>query len=150
MVVSVSQCANCGARLAAPNAVCPHCEPEFTAPNTAQDTGKYRCPDCACRFDQAAVALWPPHVKWYRPQSYKLQCPHCQVFLWDRTIPRRSKAELAMFPLFIIVSALSLWRPGTLIIAFIVLMATEFVRWRAAKKLVFVEEERYVSDKSGA
>ncbi len=147
---SVTQCANCGARLATPNMVCPHCEPEFLAPNTAQHTGKYRCPDCGCRFDQVGTGLWPPNVKWYRPQSYKLQCPHCQAFLRDRTIPYRSRAELTALPLLIIASAFSPWRPGTQIVLLALLMVVEFIRWRAVKKTVYVEEDRYLSDKPGA
>ncbi|MFZ6770789.1 hypothetical protein ACO0LM_27350 [Undibacterium sp. Di26W] len=147
MTNSVFQCANCGAPLASANAICPRCEPEFSAPD--KHTGKYRCPDCACRFDQPDIAIWPSNAKWYRPQIQKAKCPHCQTLLRDRTVIQRSRTEMALMLAIIVASAFSTWRPGTQIILLAVLLVSEFLRKQAAAKSLVIEEDRYVSDQSG-
>ena len=129
--------------MVAPNAICFRCEPEFSQPNIDPETGKYRCPGCGCRFDRAGAALWPPNVKWYRPQSFKSQCPHCGVFLRDKKIVNRTPAEIGGVVLLLIAAGFLPWRPGAQIVLLIVLGLVDFVRWRRARACVSIEEERY-------
>ena len=134
--------------MAAPNTICMRCEPEFLQPNIDPKIGKYRCPKCACRFDHGGANLWPPNARWYWTQTFKPQCPHCDVFLRDRKIVHRTQAEIGAIALLIFASMFSPWRLGTQVILLIVLGAIDFIRWRRAKNCVSIEEERYAIDQS--
>ena len=138
-------CANCNASLASANAVCPHCEPEFSAPD--RHKGKYHCPQCDGRFDQLGICHWPPNAKWYQSHVQKLECLHCRAILRDRTVIQRSRTEHVLMPLAIMLSAFSTWRPGTQLMLLIIFVATEWLRKRALNKALLAEEDRYFSEK---
>lgn len=119
------------------------CEPEFLQPNIDPKIGKYRCPKCACRFDHAGANLWPPNARWYWPQTFKPQCPHCDAFLRDRRVVHRTQTEIGVVAVLIFASIFSPWRPGAQLILFGALIVIDFVRWKGAKNCVVIEEERY-------
>lgn len=83
-----SNCENCGRSLPATDAVCPTCDQQLDSEIQADAAGKYRCPVCWRRFDHDSYLLFPRGAKWYWPRQLKPACPHCQVFLRDRTRPR--------------------------------------------------------------
>lgn len=139
-------CENCGASLVEQNAVCVACESEFVAANVDHQSGIYLCPACNCRFDKALAGLWPPTAKWYMPQGFKSQCPHCAVFLRDRKNIERKPWEFWV-NLFIYIVALYLsWQHETkfLSIALLVIwIVLDIARWWHAKSSVKNEENRY-------
>lgn len=77
------RCEGCGAPLLAADAVCSHCEAELTA-EPPGPPAKYICPHCQDRFAAPARLLWPPKVPWWRPTTFRNQCPHCDAPLHDR------------------------------------------------------------------
>ena len=76
-------CEGCGAPLMSPDAVCARCEAALTA-EPPDPPRKYVCPHCHARFAAPAQVLWPPKVPWWRPTTFRLQCPHCETQLRDR------------------------------------------------------------------
>lgn len=155
----LSHCAQCGAPLPAPDAVCPKCDLELSSQTGSPAHGRYRCPHCSSRFDQPLQGWWPPNVPWYRPQDPKPQCPYCQAFLRDRTVETFSRAEWAgiwvvMFAVGTALPwALSKWpwaREQPLLRQLITLAAVFGVFWllrsrrrRQARASIALEEERY-------
>jgi len=79
-------CERCGAALAAPGAVCEQCDRDLAIAGQKCETtvGKYRCPECACKFHEPVVVLYPERAPWYRLQYAKPKCPHCGCWLRDR------------------------------------------------------------------
>lgn len=144
----VFHCENCGAQLGALNSICWQCAPEFSQINIDPKIGKYVCPNCARRFDRACVNLWPPNAKWYWPQIFKPQCPHCDVFLRDRKIVHRSNTEICVIPFLIFASVFSPWRPATQLFLFVPLIVIDFVRWWHAKNGIAAEEDKYAVEQS--
>lgn len=139
------RCENCGAILASPDAVCLRCERELTE---SPFFGKYRCPNCASRFDQPALGWWPPNVPWYRPQIQKPECPQCKAYLRDRKTFELTIFERWGMRALVFASIFSPWRPGTQIVAlaiFVPWSITYYLRWRKARSSVLVEEERYAA-----
>lgn len=143
MTNSKFQCANCSAPLASANAICRHCESEFSAPD--RHTGKYHCPQCDCRFDQPGIALCPADAKWYQQQIQKPQCPHCRAVLRDRTVIQRSRTEDVVILLVIFLSVFSPWRYGQISVL-LILITIEWLRKRALNKALVAEEDRYVCE----
>ena len=84
------KCENCSAALTAANTVCQHCDAGLSISDRDPRVGKYKCPACNTRFDKTAANLWPVRIKWYMPQAYKPQCPHCHTFLRDIQLSRSS------------------------------------------------------------
>jgi hypothetical protein len=147
MTSQVFQCAGCGAALPAPDAVCSRCERELSMPQTDSHSGKYRCPNCSCRFDKPAEVWSPPDAPWYRPQTLKPQCPHCRNPLRDEKAVHLSPVEVGVFALLVIASDLSPWRPGAQFVLLLVFCGLFLWRWRSAQAAVSNEEERYAVEK---
>lgn len=143
-----SRCANCGTLLPTPDAVCPRCESELSSA-----VGKYRCPNCDSHFDQPAQGWWPLNAPWYWPQKQKAQCPHCKVCLRDKKALVITPIEWwGAFAILIVVN-FSPWRPGTQIVALVLLGLLSllyFVRWKRAKASVHSEEERFAVETGGS
>jgi uncharacterized paraquat-inducible protein A len=138
-------CSNCGRLLPAANAICPICDQELS-PN--KDTGRYRCPSCYNRFDQPALALWPPHAKWYQPQEQKAQCPYCKLFLRDKKVLRLTWIDWVTGGALVV--AANIWHLKIAIAGILLLgiVSVQLVRQRRAWKSVRCEEERYAVEKT--
>jgi len=99
-------CARCGAPLATPDSVCEQCDRDLAVPVAKPDPaiGKYRCPECACKFDRPNVIY--KRARWYLPDSLEAKCPYCGCLLRDRTLtwsPRPLSQLVAFILLFKVV-----------------------------------------------
>jgi hypothetical protein len=80
-------CERCGAVLAAPEAVCEQCERDLAVTDAKPDPaiGKYRCPECACKFDKPN-GFHERARSWHLPDKGEIKCPHCGCLLRERTL----------------------------------------------------------------
>lgn len=140
-----TSCSNCGRLLPAPDAVCSFCERELS-PNPL--AGRYVCPNCGRRFERPLLNPWPPHVKWYRPQFLKPQCPQCRSLLRDRTVLPIRRAD--PFIVLGLVVAVYVFHPkaGVAVAASLLYVVVQVARWRRALSSVRSEQERYAIDEN--
>lgn len=82
----VTSCQGCGAALPHAEAVCSRCDAEPPVPTRSASAGPHACPQCHQRFAEPVPVLWPPRVPWWRPTTFRLQCPHCETPLRDRYV----------------------------------------------------------------
>lgn len=147
-------CANCGATLRAPGAICKRCEQELIHSLADPTKGKYRCPRCARRFDKPMLDWWPHDAPWYRLQMQKQLCPHCKILLRDRKraflSPSESLIGAALFFALIVSSFLQLTKALSIVAACLlaILWVVELVRWWRERSSVGREQERYAIDES--
>ena len=97
--VPPSVCSRCGRPLSAPDAVCPHCEPELSgaytfmdgvtvpASSQADSQGPHACPWCGWRFQAPICVTTAPGTPWWKPADLCPQCPHCKGWLVDTQPP---------------------------------------------------------------
>ncbi|MDR7333266.1 hypothetical protein [Roseateles asaccharophilus] len=114
-------CQGCGAALPSLDAVCATCEAELTAVPPSPPA-KYSCPHCQQRFAAAAQVLWPPKVPWWRPTTFRLQCPHCEGLLRDDYQGANIVFLVALLQLVIVLSESAnrhrgLWMPTLYVVA---------------------------------
>lgn len=138
---ALCRCANCGAALASPEAVCTACEAEWT-PKTPDPThGRYRCPAREARFDTAGHTLWPARVPWYKPQAVRPQCPHCQAVLTDRWFPPLSTPQA--LALLSVIFAVVYWTPAPLRLPLVVAAQVSRIVWTGIRSRTSGAETRY-------
>lgn len=138
---ATSHCDNCGRALAAADAVCSACEPDFADPRGNPAVGKHACPACGSRFD------WPDQVWWTTvswrlwPKSQFPACPHCKTVLRDR---RRAYLTTLEWLGFALCYATAMVLPGqhSRLLLIVPLALVIFASWRRSEPKV-EDERRY-------
>ncbi len=139
-----TQCTQCGAALAAEDAICPACDSEFERSQSGV-SGKHICPACGARFNAPLLAYRPANVRWYKFAELRPQCPHCKGILHDRRQPKVSTKSVVLLAVGLLVTELA-WPPhGAAVYANIVVLWLVARSFRLERSIP--EESRYGTDK---
>jgi hypothetical protein len=140
--MSLYTCTKCGSELPNEEAICSVCEEEL---KNEFIPGKYICPSCFERFDTVKQRAWPPGVPWYHPQDLKAICPHCEIFLKDKTQVQQTPIDKLFFYAVIIFIIFTLFNKVEKYVLYVFvacyLTSTLHSYWRFRKVKKFRHEE---------
>jgi hypothetical protein len=147
MVMQKFKCENCSAELPTADSVCAQCDEKLLDADDSLLKGQHICPICSARFDNPESSAFPLNAKWYVPQTYSPQCPHCKVKLRDRKNPKYSLWEIAGLVGFYIGNSFIADREIRLMMFAVVMIFLLTVVWLRTEWTV-PNESRYASDDS--